>query len=125
MLFARRVLLVEGPTEAIAMPFVFQATGIDGNREGISVVDCGGKTAIPFFADIAAAFGIPFVVLADDDAGKAPGQTAALRRACRADRLFLMNPDFETECGYRPSDKLVDAYKHFSSLGAAVPNVIS
>ncbi len=43
MLFARRVLLVEGDTEVVAVPFVFQQLGVDADREGIAVVNCDGK----------------------------------------------------------------------------------
>lgn len=125
MLFARRILLVEGQTEAIAMPFVFETMGVDPNREGVSVIECGGKPAIPFYSNIARAFGIPFVVLADDDGTKAPAQTAAIRRICPPDRLFLMNPDFEGECGYAAGDKLVDAYKHFTQPSVKIPQVVS
>ena len=77
---------------------------------------CGGKTAIPFFIRIAEAFKIPFAVLADLDPGKPPQPTDDLRKACPADRLFLLDPDFEGACGYVAGDKVVDAHKHFTGL---------
>ena len=115
MLFARRVLFVEGQTERIAMPFVFEAMGVDANREGISVIDCGSKSSIPFFVGIADAFGIPFVVMADLDPEKPQHDTERLQEACPAENIFLLDPDFEGVCGYSPSDKIVGAYKHFST----------
>ncbi len=69
--FARRVMFVEGNTEKIAMPLIFKANGIDINRENVSIIECGGKAQILFFAQIAKAFSIPYVVLADEDIWKA------------------------------------------------------
>ena len=116
MLFARKVLFVEGSTERVAMSFVFDALKVDANKENITVVDCGGKTAIPFFIRIAEAFKIPFAVLADLDPGKPPQPTDDLRKVCPADGLFLLDPDFEGACGYVAGDKVVDAHKHFTGL---------
>jgi len=128
MMFAKAVLLVEGITESMAMPFVFSALGIDQNRESITVVDCGGKPGIPFYVSIASAFGIPFVVLCDLDDPNHPDQrkqTSAIRAICPTDRLFLMSPDFERECGYAATDKLVDAHRHFNAEPPpTVPKVI-
>jgi putative ATP-dependent endonuclease of OLD family len=129
MLFARRILLVEGDTELVALPFVFQQLGIDADREGITVVHCDGKEGIPFFAKIATAFDIPFVVLADIDDPTKPTQakaTAALQAVCPMDRLFLLKPDFESECGYKVSGgKAVSAHKHFSQTPPpAIPQTI-
>ncbi len=118
LLFARRVLFVEGQTERIAMPFVFAAMAVDANREGISVVDCGSKDSIPFFSNIAKAFDIPFVVMADLDPAKPQQATQKLQAICAATDLFLLSPDFEGLCGYAASDKIVDAYRHFSGLKA-------
>jgi len=128
MLFARRVLLIEGETEALAMPFVFDLLGVDPNNLGISVVDCGSKTAIPFYANILKAFDIPFVVLADFDSTSPiqVRQTEALRACTPASDLFLMNPDFEGECGYAAGDKVLGAFNHFTSTPSpAVPKAIA
>jgi putative ATP-dependent endonuclease of OLD family len=44
LLFARRVMLVEGPTEMYLIPYLVKAVaGIDLEREGISVVAIGGS----------------------------------------------------------------------------------
>ena len=85
------------------------------NEVGLSVIDCGGKGSIPLYARIADAFDIPFVVLADLDPTRDQRQTEALKKVCKPENLFLLDPDFEGVCGYVPKDKLVDAYQHFSS----------
>jgi len=127
MLFARRVLLVEGQTERLAIPFVLEAMGVDANREGITVVDCDSKTAIPFFAGLARTFEIPFVVLADLDPAQDQKATKELQAACSPEDLFLLDPDFEGVCGYSAPkrEKLTMAHKHFSQLPSdAIPQTI-
>jgi predicted ATP-dependent endonuclease of OLD family len=41
--FAKRVILVEGPTEVYALPVYAEALGVDFDALGISVVESGGK----------------------------------------------------------------------------------
>ena len=118
MLFARKILFVEGDTERVAIPFVLSALGVDANKEGISIVECGGKGSIPFFARIADSFGIPFVVLTDLDRGKPTEGVEEIAKTCPQDRLFIMDPDFEGVAGYNSGkrNKTLDAYKHFAGL---------
>ena len=47
LFLARAAVLVEGMTEKLTLPFVFQALGHDHDREAISIVECGGKSGIP------------------------------------------------------------------------------
>jgi putative ATP-dependent endonuclease of the OLD family len=67
LLFATGVLLVEGHGDRLAVKEVAEKLTIDLDAEGLSVIDCGGKNAIPFFARICRALRIPFVVLHDLD----------------------------------------------------------
>lgn len=70
LFFARRVLLVEGPEDLIAVTAVLQKLGRVTQRvEEIewSVIPCGGKQSIPFFQRVLNAFGIPYSVLHDSD----------------------------------------------------------
>ena len=86
LFFARRVLLVEGNTEKLLLPLVFQLLGTDINREGVSVIECGGKTKIPLFARAAKAMDIPFVVLADHDIQAIQDGWSETRRARQEER---------------------------------------
>jgi putative ATP-dependent endonuclease of the OLD family len=67
LLFATGVLLVEGHGDRLAVKEVAEKLSIDLDAEGLSVTDCGGKNAIPFFARLCRALRIPFVVLHDLD----------------------------------------------------------
>lgn len=70
LFFARRVMLVEGPEDLIAITAVLQKAGkITQRVEELewSVIPCGGKLSIPFFQRVLNAFGIPYRVLHDLD----------------------------------------------------------
>ncbi|MEN6595037.1 MAG: AAA family ATPase [Clostridiaceae bacterium] len=67
MFFARGVVFVEGSTEKFVFPYASRKQGIDLDRYGISVIECGGKGNLRIFAKIAHAFSIPFVIVVDSD----------------------------------------------------------
>ncbi len=70
LFFAKRVLLVEGPEDAIAITETLIALGrITTRPEELewSVIPCGGKQSIPFFQRVLNAFSIPYSVLHDTD----------------------------------------------------------
>jgi hypothetical protein len=67
ILFANGVLLVEGHGDRLAALEVAERLDCDLDAEGLSVIDCGGKSAIPFFARLCRSLQIPFAVLHDSD----------------------------------------------------------
>ncbi|MHB1201806.1 MAG: ATP-dependent nuclease [Acidithiobacillus sp.] len=69
-LFAHRVLLVEGTTEAAVFYGIGDKTSL-GSLEaaGVSIVPVGGKTSIPLAHAILKAIGIPVYALFDADGG--------------------------------------------------------
>jgi putative ATP-dependent endonuclease of OLD family len=83
--FAKRVMLVEGPHDVIAVVATLKALGRIAQRpEELewTVVACGGKEAIPFFQRVLNAFSIPYRVIHDIDihAGMKPEEEANHRR---------------------------------------------
>jgi hypothetical protein len=106
LFLARAVVLVEGLTEKLVLPFVFSALGYDVDREAISIIECGGKPNIPLFARICKATGIPFVVVHDSDR-RTSGRLVAAERALNAliadtageERVIVLDPDFEAVAG--------------------------
>jgi hypothetical protein len=70
LFFAKRVLLVEGLGDSIAVAATLKALGrITTRPEELewSVIACGGKASIPFFQRVLNAFAIPYAVLHDSD----------------------------------------------------------
>jgi hypothetical protein len=102
LFLARAVVLVEGLTEKLVLPFVFSALGYDPDREAISIIECGGKPNIPLFARICKATGIPFIIVHDSDrrpSGRLVASERALNaliaRAADKGRVIVLDPDFE------------------------------
>jgi hypothetical protein len=127
LFLSRAAILVEGRTESLALPFVFRSLGHDADRLAISIVECGGKSNIPLFAEICRAVGIPFVAVHDRDApaGRRPSSAeralnALIRRVAGADRTIVLEPDFEGVSGLRSHrHKPERAWVRFQSLTAA------
>ncbi len=122
LFLARAVVLVEGLTEKLVLPFVFSALGYDVDREAISIIECGGKPNIPLFARICRATGIPFLVVHDSDR-KASGRLVAAERALNAliaetagaDRVVVLEPDFEAVAGLHGNRRKPErAWKEFA-----------
>jgi hypothetical protein len=129
LFLARAAVLVEGLTEKLTLPFVFEALGHDPDRARISIIECGGKGNIPLFGKISRAVGLPFVAVHDRDApeGAEPSHAEGLLNALIAevageDRVELA-PDFEGVAGiHGDRQKPARAWRRFADLGAhAVP----
>jgi putative ATP-dependent endonuclease of the OLD family len=106
LFLARAALLVEGQTEKLAFPFVFDALGHDPDREGISIIACDGKSNIPLFARVCQATGVPFVAVYDRDAprGRRPARSARSLNSLIAsiagpEHAVMLTPDFEGAAG--------------------------
>jgi predicted ATP-dependent endonuclease of OLD family len=112
LFLARAALLVEGMTEKLAFPFVFEALGYDPDREAVTVIECGGKSNMPLFARICVECGVPFVVVHDRDAprGKQPNESERMTNsmivkiAGRA-RTVTLVPDFEGVMGLNSKNR--------------------
>jgi hypothetical protein len=106
LFLAHAVVLVEGLTEKLVLPFVFAALGHDVDRDAISIIECGGKPNIPLFARICRAAGLPFVVVHDSDrktSGRLPPAEQALNaliaETAGEERVIVLDPDFEAVAG--------------------------
>ena len=112
LFLARGAVLVEGRTEKLTFPLVFEALGIDADKEGILVLECGGKGNMPLFARIANACSVPYVVVHDRDAprGVRPVESERIvnrqiREIAGSRRTVVLTPDFETVSGLRASTR--------------------
>ena len=106
LFLARAALLVEGRTEKMTFPLVFDALGIEADKEGVLVLECGGKGNIPLFARICNHCGIPYVVVHDRDApeGKRPVESERvmnrqIQEVAGRRRTVVLDPDFEAVSG--------------------------
>ncbi len=66
-LFARSVVLVEGPTEALALPVYFRKCGLEVEREGVAVLPVGGKGNLAKWYRLYCAYEFSVYVVFDND----------------------------------------------------------
>ncbi len=65
LFFARKVILVEGPTDKMVLPLL--AHRLDLFRHDFTIIDCGSKDAMPSYIQLLNRFKIPYVVVYDLD----------------------------------------------------------
>lgn len=65
--FSKKIILVEGPTEALALPIYLQAVGLVTQSEGISIIPVEGKGNIAKWWRIFTAYKIPVYIIFDND----------------------------------------------------------
>lgn len=100
LFFARRVLLVEGPADELAVRHIAHELGHDLDAEDLTVVPCGGKSAMPFMARLCMALQIPFWVLHDEDIYAEPGDAHRAARVRESNaRETQLNQDIAKATG--------------------------
>ena len=114
VLFARAALLVEGHGDRLAVLETASKLDIDVDAEGLSIVDCGGKNAIPFYARACRSLGVRFAIMHDSDmysgsdlegwqlkdSADAPAANDRIREAAGTDiAIFLVEPTLEHALG--------------------------
>ncbi|OAI40247.1 hypothetical protein AYO38_06155 [bacterium SCGC AG-212-C10] len=99
--FARRVVLVEGPTEAAALPIYLDAVGLSTVKEGTAVVSVGGVGNLAKWWRLFSAYEIPTYVVFDNDA-KDDEKTVK-----RADLLLTLGIGEDEHNKYTGTDSLI------------------
>lgn len=68
LFFAKKILLVEGPSDKILFETLAKEKwGIDINKEGISIVECSGKTGVLYFTGVCKLLGLNYFSVWDKD----------------------------------------------------------
>ena len=66
-MFARKILLVEGESESLILPYFFDLLEYNYIANGLTIVRCGGKSEIDRFYRLYSEFGIPCFIIFDGD----------------------------------------------------------
>lgn len=67
MFFAKRLMIVEGDTEKLALPEYANRMGFDIDREGTTIIEVGGKRNLESFIDLALSFEMEVGFVYDTD----------------------------------------------------------
>jgi CRISPR-associated exonuclease Cas4 len=109
LFFAKKVILVEGPTEAIVFPMVADMLEVDLDGAGVSIIDVGGKGNIPRFMKVLNAFKIPYLAMYDVDPGKERSEELTRAIADALDREVgikkAIDPDIDSLLGITRSQR--------------------
>lgn len=95
-LFARACVLVEGPTEELALPELLARIGVDLVRQGVAVIPVGGVTNLAKWVRYYKVHGIPVYAVFDTDSAKI-GADADKAQVARRDILaaFELDPELD------------------------------
>ncbi len=92
LFFARKVLLVEGPTEYGAIPIFAKKLWYPFDENGISIINVNGKSNFSIFAQLCESFQIPYLMLADGDAEE---ELRKIPIKYRREKTYILKQDFE------------------------------
>lgn len=119
LFFAKKVVLVEGPTDKTVLPQL--ATKLGVFRHEYTIVDCGSKDAIPNYLRLLNRFKIPYVVVYDKDhqTGKLPDAILSADKSSQKiesnvdtalGKTIVLENDIEEEIGILESEKKKGPY---------------
>lgn len=106
LFFARKVILVEGHTEAAVIPLIANKLNVFDYQ--VSVIDCGGKFNLQDYITLCSAFKLPYHVIHDEDpvaalvAGNDKRQSDKDKQQSQQ-RTFTENPKILAAAGNDPS----------------------
>ena len=121
LLFARRAILVEGPTESAVIPMLARRMGVEDHA--VSVIDCGGENNLALYVEIATSFGIDVSVVRDSDGDLTADEYAGVDQV-------VFHPDIEKALGVpeskRQQSKPSVALRHLqeAEIGAPLEHAI-
>jgi putative ATP-dependent endonuclease of OLD family len=101
--FYDNIVLVEGPTEHIAIKHVAERKGLD-----IHVIDCLGKANIPLFAAILNQFRVPYLVIHDSDTPKVKRKSKMIGGA-----MWTMNQKIRDVVSQSNGGAIFTQFPHF------------
>lgn len=111
-LFARRCVLVEGITEALALPELLRARGLNVLREGIAIVSVEGIGNIAKWHRLYSALGIECYCVFDTDSDKKGKDAADLTRKRRDIMSALGLPADSGESANLPTNPVIVKSSH-------------
>lgn len=133
LFFADKVLLVEGQTDKIIIPYL--AKKLEIFKYGYTILDCGSKDNIPTYINLLNNFEIPYVVIFDEDHQEHKGcdgitsadkSTNKILDSIKSElgEYVIFENDIEEELGLnekKSKNKPYDALQHASSDTFTIP----
>ena len=119
MFFARKVILMEGPTECALYNYLRRTGALPQNlAQNVTVIDCVGKWPMPYFQRVLNNYNIRHAVLYDTDGDPNRADNIAVRQefSSLTDYSYGFPKDIETFCGIKkqgnPAINIVRAFEN-------------
>lgn len=109
MFFVEKAVLVEGSADKVFLNYIIDSSGLE---ENLYVIDCGWKGNIPLFIKLAETFGIPHLVMFDQDDNKI---TKEVNHKAINDSIIKSKNKFTLDMLYFP--KTLEDYIGFDKTG--------
>lgn len=126
LFFSKNILLVEGPTERLALSVYARRLNIDLDKIGVSIIESWGKKSLPYFIEMISSFDLPLVVVFDSDSDDFDKKEKDIEKKFNDDLLttkdkfkninnvFIIEPNYEEylkkELGEEIYDNLCQKY---------------
>lgn len=127
LFFAKKVILVEGPTERTIIPKLGETEGVF--KYDFTIIDCGGKSNIPLYINLLNKFKIKYCAVYDKDhqAGKTPQDIKGANKLSKiiedsidyslGESIIFIN-DIEEELGLTIKGKDAKPFKALNHINA-------
>jgi predicted ATP-dependent endonuclease of OLD family len=125
LLFAEKVLLVEGPNDKYG--HIAAATKSGRNLAPATLMSCIGKNKIPYFEILCVAFGVDFFCVYDfDQGGDEEGRDELIKEyAGDSTRYFSYQTSFEKVIGKKKLNQILATISELASLPAEVDQCLT
>lgn len=143
--FANKIILVEGPTEELALPIYFERLGFDPTEFGIEIIGVGGKGNLAKWWRLFTLYKIPTFICFDNDAKTEDKDGSRRKDALKAigikdaeldgvlgiekwsisERFCVFGKDFETTMRATFADYTDIEAKNIEILGSSSKNLIA
>lgn len=134
LLFTKKCLLVEGPSEKYALPKLLKLAGCNIDEYSISIVSCWGKTKIKNYQMICKMFGIDYFTLFDSDKAdddEPENENTAIETNAQSGKMVKFSTSFESKLGVNGDSKFqklvkkVDEITEINSLDSEIQTAVT
>lgn len=107
LFFARKCILVEGPSEKYALPKLLNLINCDLSLYSVSIIPVWGKTKIKIYQTICRVFNIDYFTVFDQDKteGKQEDENAAIENNIKGENIVKFSTSFEKLFGISKDDE--------------------
>ncbi|MBU4481476.1 AAA family ATPase, partial [Patescibacteria group bacterium] len=119
LFFAKKCILVEGPSEKYGLPKLLKLSGCDVENFSVSIIPAWGKTKIKNYQMICKVFGIDYFTVFDNDKAtvdEPTNENTAIENNVQDGKKTKFSTSFEAKLGITGDNKFQRLVKKFDEL---------